>query len=180
MGMAGPAEILSIQESRTFDPPSAGTKEITVQTKAQYIPEVIAAFPEFSESRKTEQTYLFEMTKDGITRLIAAAIEEVIPEKVLAAVPLDKESWELTYSQKAQPTLNAMDYTLVYEFELPQVGDYVNISRSIPGASPAVPFVSLKGLSIIEIEFNLQGQSPVTAEVKMVDDCGRTTGVSPD
>lgn len=181
IGGVGPPEgAVELEDKQAFVAPATGEKTVTVRLRVEYIPEVITAFPEYADPNRTEHIGQYELTPNEITKLVGAGVKATQPEISMTMMPLFIQHWETIYSLGTSLRLEVdpSNGSIVQHFRLPAVGDYTNMSGSIPGATPRNPFVSLTGLSIIEVQFLWNGDGPVTLESKLVDDHGKTVGTT--
>lgn len=179
-GVGPPEGAVELEDKQAFVAPVTGKKTVTVRLRVEYIPEVITAFPEYADPNRTEHIGQYVLTPNEITKLVSVGVTETQPEITMAMMPLFIQHWEGIYSLGASMRLeiDPSDDSIVQHFILPAVGDYTNMSGSIPGATPRNTFVSLAGLSIIEVQFLWNGDGPVTLESKLVDDHGKMVGTT--
>jgi hypothetical protein len=164
-----------MQDSKTISVPGI----VTARIRALFVPDVIAAFPEYELPTKNERIGTFEFTGSTITQLSTGEAKTAESITSMGQIPLDLARWEPLSSLDAGMELDAEPQTgfLVENFQLGDVGEYTNIGHCLPGATALDPTVSLHRLNRIELELQLDASSPVTLEPKLVDDLGRVAGV---
>jgi hypothetical protein len=176
----------SKMDTHEFILPSTGSIPISARLHAEYIPDVIKAFPEYAKEEKTN--YVFE------SRIIPEGIAEVIPppptqkEISMGFMPLNANEWEIVTSINATTDVsNDLDGSLNAKFKFNKESDesnekeeYVNLSASLPGSSPKNLTVSLKdspsaSINLTSVSVNLLWNGPeFVMEPKLIDDHGKT------
>jgi hypothetical protein len=162
-----------IEDSKTITEPGI----VTARVRAQFVPQVIEAFPQYAQSPKNERVGTFEFTGSAITQLSAEETKTAAQPVSVGLVPLDLPRWEPIISLDAEMQLESQNGAIVQHFHLADVGEYTNIGRSLPAVTAEQPSVSLRQLTRIEIELRLNASEPVTIEPKLVDVLGRVAGV---
>ena len=168
--------VVRLEDKHAFAPPAAGKAEVTAKVRVQYIPAVLEAFPEYASADKTERSAEYEISAVGIEKVG----EGPSPRLSLSVTPVDLAAsrWELSNSGNATVVTESdpKDRVLVAKMILKDVGEWTTLSRSIPGATPANPFVSLKDVTHIEIQLVWDNPAQVALETKLVDDFGKIMG----
>jgi len=171
---------MPISTDHPFPRPKAGEQTETVIVRAEFVSDVIAAFREYRDSKRTDRVGQYRLTPQGIEKLAPDDEGVAKPVRLMASIPLTVEGWEVRNSTGADARLR-FDRTagdaLALEFNLRSVGDYTNISHALPGATAAEPTVSLADLTTLEIKLVWNGDQPVTLEPKLVDDRDRIVGL---
>lgn len=184
---------VSFKDQKAFSVPASGKRRVTVHTRAEYMAEVIAAFPEYQNPQQTDQVAIYEVTAEGITKLIGENPTTAKPEISMGTIPLSIQQeistdpipvvvqhWEILNSNYAKANVwnDPTGGALVQQFKLDGEGEYTIISHAIPGATPANPTVSLEELSNIEVRFLWEGDAPVVLEPRLVDYHGKIVGTT--
>jgi hypothetical protein len=161
-------------------PRPTGTREVSVLARAAFRPEVLMAFPECSSPDHTDIKGLFLQTPTGITRLIRGDSDGVpSPEISVSLIPLAAAGWELDGDGgEATADLAESGGVLVNTFALNDIGQYVLMRHSIPGATFADPSVSLKKVTAVGLEILWNADFPVTIEPRLCDSQKRIVGVT--
>jgi len=173
---------ITVKDQQTFIIPPSGKQSIKALVHVEYVPEVIAAFPEYKKPEKTDRISLYEITPTGIRKL-ASKITGVATAKAevsMGIIPLDADRWEALNSPNAYVNLenDPVDSAVIQQFKLGAVGEYTNIGHAIPSATPEKPTVSLEELTGMEIQFLWDGNAPIILEPKLVDDHGKIIGMT--
>jgi hypothetical protein len=179
-GFTAPRQVITVEDQQAFSSPASGKRIVKARVRATYIPEVISAFPEYQNPEQTERIGIYELTNKGIMKLAGEDITIAKPEMSMGIVQLAVDRWEVINSPAGSVSLenDPVDGAIIQHFKLPEVGEYTNISHAIPGASPAKPTVSLEELTNMEIQLIWDGNEPIALEPKLVDDHGKTIGIT--
>ena len=179
-GLTEPSQVVRIMDHRAFAAPPSGTRTITVCVHVEYIPDIIKAWPQYQKPENTDHIAYFQLTPSLINKTVEDDAKSLRPEVSMGTVPMALERWEVINSTAATSSItnDPADGTIVQRINLEKVGEYVNLSHALPGAKPSSPAVSLENLTGIEIEFLWEGDGPVAIELKLVDERGKTVGVT--